>query len=214
MIVTLNLFSLGKRRFRHLSVEFIFFSWWQRNFGLYNFFRKRHWYWLLNHQSIKTAQTYQRCFCFFSSLQPLQRVSLGWRLLRLTVTFFFSSELIRTNIGVDRGYCKVTVRWFCTTWHKAANKSRVLSRHISLSLAVKVMFNFEKVSSVGREEIWIFLVNVANYYMQKYLGEWMTFFENVLWFIRCSSLLKWGAPFSFSSSLPPQKNALLRNWTL
>ena len=33
------------------------------------------------------------------------------------------------------------------------------------------MFNFEKVSSVGREEIWIFLVNVANYYMQKYLGE-------------------------------------------
>ena len=42
------------------------------------------------------------------------------------------------------------------------------------------MFNFEKVSSVGREEIWIFLVNVANYYMQKYLGEWMTFFENVL----------------------------------
>lgn len=127
----------GKGEFGIWALNSFFFSWWQRNFGLCNFCRKRHRYWLLSHQSIKTAQTYQRCFCFFPSLQPLQRVSLGWRLLRLTVTFFFSSELMRTNIEVDRGYCKVTVRWFCTTWHKAANKSRVLSRHISLSLAVK-----------------------------------------------------------------------------
>lgn len=127
----------GKGGFGIWALNSFFFSWWQRNFGLYNFFRKRHWYWLLNHQSIKTAQTYQRCFCFFSSLQPLQRVSLGWRLLRLTVTFFFFVGINKNKHWSRPRLLQSNCRWFCTTWHKAANKSRVLSRHISLSLAVK-----------------------------------------------------------------------------
>ena len=36
--------------------------------------------------------------------------------------YFFSKEKKWTNIGVNGGYCRINIQWFCTMWRKVANR--------------------------------------------------------------------------------------------